>query len=163
MYTVYMHICPNNKKYIGLTMQSVERRWANGYGYRHQKHFYSAILKYGWDNIEHIIVAENLTKEEAGRLEQELIAIHKTCDRKYGYNKSLGGEYSRYGVTNLHYNQRKNNRASRSVVCVELNIVFDTMTDAKERLKIDVSAIAKCCKGQRKRAGGYHWQYKDAK
>lgn len=157
-----MHVCPNDKKYVGLTKQNVKKRWANGRGYRVQSHFYNAILKYGWENIEHIVVAENLTKEEAGRLEQELIAKYKTCDRRCGYNKSLGGEYSRYGVKGLHYNQGKSNKASKGVVCVELSIAFDTMTEAKEHLNIDVSAIAKCCKGQRKRAGGYHWQYKDA-
>lgn len=162
MYSVYMHICPNNKKYIGITMQSADKRWANGLGYRHQKHFYYAILKYGWDNIKHVVVASGLTKSEAGELERNLIAEHKTTDRNYGYNISPGGEYSRYGVKNLHYNQKKNNPASKSVVCVELNVVFDTMTEAQETMCIDVSNIVKCCKGQRKRAGGYHWQYKDA-
>lgn len=144
-------------------MQDVKKRWANGRGYRQQHHFYSAILKYGWGNIKHIIVATDLTKKEAGRLEQELISLHKTTDKKYGYNKSIGGEYSRCGLKGLHYNQRKKNPLSKSVVCVELNITFDTMTDAYEKMNVDISAIAKCCKGQRKRAGGYHWQYKDAK
>lgn len=161
MYTVYMHICPNKKKYIGITMQDVKRRWANGKGYKHQQHFYNAILKYGWDNIEHIVVAENLTRKEAGNLEQELIARHKTYNRVYGYNTSLGGEYSRYGAKGLHYNQGKENPLSKSVLCVELNLVFDTMTDACKTLRIDVSGIAKCCKGQRKSAGGYRWRYND--
>jgi predicted GIY-YIG superfamily endonuclease len=161
MYTVYMHICPNGKKYIGITMQSVKKRWANGLGYRRQKYFFNAILKYGWDNIEHIVVASGLSKQDAGALERKLINKHKTSDRKYGYNNSLGGEYSRYGVKDLHYNQRESNPASKSVVCVELNVVFNTMTDAHEKMSVDVSAIAKCCKGQRKSAGGYHWRYKD--
>jgi hypothetical protein len=155
-----MHICPNGKKYIGITMQDAKRRWANGLGYRHQKHFYSAIVKYGWDNIEHVVIAENLSKADAGKLERDLISEHNTTDRRYGYNKSIGGEYSRSGVKNLHYNQGDKNPARKSVVCVELNITFSTMTDAYKSIGTDVSAIAKCCRGKRETAGGYHWRYK---
>jgi hypothetical protein len=155
-----MHICPNNKKYIGITMQNVKKRWAKGNGYRHQKHFFNAILKYGWDNIEHIIIESNLTKEMAGALEKKLIEQHKTNDRNYGYNISSGGEYSRHGVKNLHYNQGEDNPLSKSVVCIELNLTFATMTEANKRTGVDISGIAKCCKGKRKKAGGYHWRYK---
>lgn len=162
MYSVYMHICPNGKRYVGITAQDVKRRWANGIGYRQQKHFYNAIIKYGWDNIEHIVIARDLTKRAAGELEQRLIAKHKTTDRRYGYNKSVGGEYSRNGVKGLHYNQKADNPLSKGVICVELNIVFDTITDACQELNVDDSNIAKCCKGQRASAGGYHWRYKDA-
>ena len=73
MYTVYMHICPNNKKYIGITGQEVERRWNHGEGYSHQRLFYRAILKYGWDNIEHKILFTNLSKQEACTKEINLI------------------------------------------------------------------------------------------
>ena len=33
-YIVYMHISPNNKKYIGITCQSLKNRWRNGEGYK---------------------------------------------------------------------------------------------------------------------------------
>ena len=44
-FTVYMHISPSNKRYIGLTGKNVKYRWANGEGYRTNKHFYNAIKK----------------------------------------------------------------------------------------------------------------------
>ena len=73
-YMVYMHISPSNKRYIGITSMNDENiRWQNGNGYKHNKHFYRAIEKYGWDNFQHIIIARNLTKEEACWLEIELI------------------------------------------------------------------------------------------
>ena len=59
-YIVYMHISPSNKKYIGITKQEPNRRWRNGQGYKGQV-FYNAIEKYGWKNIQHIIV-EKLQK-----------------------------------------------------------------------------------------------------
>ena len=35
MYSVYMHITPSNKVYIGITSKAPEERWMNGRGYQH--------------------------------------------------------------------------------------------------------------------------------
>jgi len=91
-YTVYMHVCPNNKKYIGITKQLPEKRWKGGVGYRTQEHFKRAIKKYGWKNIKHKILFTNLTKEEACNKEIELIKKYKSNNYKYGYNVSSGGD-----------------------------------------------------------------------
>lgn len=91
-YTVYMHVTPNNKKYIGITMRNPKLRWKNGSGYLNNSHFYNAIKKYGWDNIEHKILFTNLTKEEAEAKEIELIAKYNATNRKYGYNNDNGGK-----------------------------------------------------------------------
>ena len=90
-YCVYKHtnIC-NNKCYIGITSQSPNRRWLNGYGYsKTQPKFYNAIKKYGWDSFTHEILFENLTFEEANQKEIELIALYNSCEN--GYNISTGG------------------------------------------------------------------------
>jgi group I intron endonuclease len=93
MYTVYMHKCPNGKVYIGITGQTVKERWkGNGQGYHGNKHFFQAIKKYGWDNIEHIIIKSKISKHEACELEKTLIAQYQSNNREYGYNKSTGGE-----------------------------------------------------------------------
>ena len=78
IYTVYVHISPNNKYYVGITKQSVKRRWHNGTAYRKNTYFYSAIQKYGWDNFQHEIIAEHLTKDEACDFEITLIAALKS-------------------------------------------------------------------------------------
>ena len=94
-YMVYMHISPSNKRYIGITSMNDENiRWQNGNGYKHNKHFYRAIEKYGWDNFQHIIIARNLTKEEACWLEIELIREWDSANKNKGYNITLGGEGS---------------------------------------------------------------------
>lgn len=89
MYVVYMHKTPSNKVYIGITSQKPEKRWNEGLSYN--KYFTNAIIKYGWDNIEHIIMAENLSKEDACKMEQELISKYKSTDSKFGYNITIGG------------------------------------------------------------------------
>jgi hypothetical protein len=50
-YTVYMHVFPNGKKYVGITSQDVSRRWRDGEGYEGQV-VYGAILKYGWNSCQ---------------------------------------------------------------------------------------------------------------
>mgnify|MGYP002769088071 FL=1 len=91
-FVVYKHASPNGKVYIGITCQDIQARWKNGYGYTNNKHFYNAINKYGWDNIEHEILFNNLTEEEAKLMEQMYIALYDTTNSKHGYNHTLGGD-----------------------------------------------------------------------
>ncbi len=89
-YTVYMHKFPNQKVYIGVTRQSLERRWRGGKGYYGQP-VYDAILKYGWDNIEHIILESDLTKEQAEESEKFYIKKYNSLSHANGYNIETGG------------------------------------------------------------------------
>lgn len=91
-YTVYQHIAPNGKSYIGITSKEPHERWQNGRGYRHNEYFDNAIKKYGWGNIEHKIIKTTLSKEEAEQMERELIAKFQSNERDHGYNISNGGE-----------------------------------------------------------------------
>ena len=96
-YCVYMHIFPNNKKYIGITCQKLEYRWGkNGAGYKprntRSSKIWNAIQKYGWNNVRHEILYENLSKEDACVKERELIAYYQTRNDEYGYNIMFGGD-----------------------------------------------------------------------
>lgn len=96
---LYKHTSPSGKVYIGITNKSPYYRWGkNGYNYltktktgkyKHPK-FASAILKYGWDNIKHEILYQNLDKNTACLLEQQYIREYKSKDMCY--NLTLGGE-----------------------------------------------------------------------
>ena len=90
-YTVYMHIFPNNKKYIGITSKKIKQRWESGTGYKNQRLMFRAIEKYGWNNIEHKILYTNLSKKEAEQKEIELIEQYKSNNSNYGYNIENGG------------------------------------------------------------------------
>lgn len=91
-YTVYMHISPSNKKYVGITKNKPTKRWDCGRGYKQNKYFFNAIKKYGWNNIKHIILDTGLSEYDAKQKEIELIAKYNLTDRKYGYNISKGGD-----------------------------------------------------------------------
>lgn len=92
LYSVYKLTAPNGKVYVGITSRKPEYRWNKGKGYARNKHLYSAIRKYGWDNFGHEIIASDLMKETACALEKELVKICKSNQREFGYNNSIGGE-----------------------------------------------------------------------
>ena len=87
-----MHTVPNGRKYIGITSQEPSRRWRGGMHYSYNKRFFAVIVKYGWDNIKHEILFENLSQEEAEQKEKELIKALKTDREEYGYNLTSGGK-----------------------------------------------------------------------
>lgn len=91
-WSIYVHIFPNGKKYIGITSQKPIRRWGkNGNGYTNQGLVWNAIQKYGWDNIEHYIIAEAFSLGDAEMLEKLYIALYRSDNRQYGYNIKEGG------------------------------------------------------------------------
>ena len=90
-YCVYKHTSPSGKAYIGITGQEPSVRFQGGNGYAGNEYFSRAIKKYGWDNFSHHILADNLSKDEAEKIERNLIARYDSTNRKKGYNISLGG------------------------------------------------------------------------
>jgi len=97
-YKVYMHITPNNKRYIGVTKRKPEYRWNRGKAYINNQEFYNDILLFGWDNIEHVIVWTGKEKATAYNMERELIKKYNTTSRENGYNHSTGGTWGGIGV-----------------------------------------------------------------
>lgn len=94
-YIVYEHVFPNGKRYVGITCQRPSRRWRNGKSYLSNVRMTRAIKKYGWENIQHNILADGLSEEEAEALEIKLIKDGSLQDPAVGYNIADGGSHSR--------------------------------------------------------------------
>ena len=157
-YTVYMHVTPNNKKYIGITSRTPELRWGkNGIGYKHNKLFNRAILKYGWNNIKHEILFENLTQEEAMKKEIELISFYDTTNRNKGYNISLGGGYTTKGYK-FTKEQRKRTSIAKTIpiYCIEENKIYKSLIELKN---VGYGNAYKVCRGERKTCKGKHFAF----
>ncbi len=123
-YSVYIHTCPNKKVYIGITKQNPVKRWLGGKGYQKQSCFYNAILKYGWDNIEHKILFTELSKEDAEQKEVELIAEYKSNDREYGYNVENGGHINKVSKeTAEKIRQANTGRKHNAETCKKLSSI----------------------------------------
>jgi hypothetical protein len=58
---------------------------------------------------------------------------------------------------------RKNigNTIRKKVICLNNGIVFDSCSDAGRTYNIDISSIAKCCKGKIDSTKGFIWRYAD--
>lgn len=94
LYCVYQHINKTNgKTYIGITSQKPTIRWGlKGQGYEECPYFWKAIQKYGWENFEHIILAEGLSRDEACEMEINQIKKYDSNNPDKGYNISEGGK-----------------------------------------------------------------------
>ena len=71
-YSVYQHVTPDGLYYFGQT-NNIKRRWRNnGVEYKTTS-LYPYIEKYGWENIQHIVLFKDQTKENALWIENFLI------------------------------------------------------------------------------------------
>lgn len=113
-YCVYGHKNKiNGKWYIGQTVygDNPERRWGkDGRRYDRNPKFANGIQKYGWDNFEHIILKENLTKEEADYWEKYYIEYYNA--KENGYNLTEGGE-GNVGYAHSEETKRKISEAQK--------------------------------------------------
>lgn len=184
-YCVYRHLFPNGKSYIGIT-NDTKRRWRNGNGYNGQDKIEKAIKKYGWENIEHIILYDGVSKETAETLEIESIEAYDSISN--GYNISHGGDAFFTGLhhtedTKLqiseklkHYIKTPDHRkhisehkagvlhhAAKKVYQYTKDGSFirewSYMNEASKTLSIKKESISACCLGKRPSAGGYVWRY----
>ena len=106
-FVVYKHTAPNGKAYIGITSKKPEHRWNHGRAYYQNKYFSNAIQKYGWDNFNHEILEENLSREKACELEKYFIKKFRSNEADYGYNLSAGGENPADGVVKSEETREK--------------------------------------------------------
>ena len=71
-YSVYQHVTPDGMYYFGQT-NNIKRRWSgNGAEYKGTT-LQPYIEKYGWDNIQHIVLFKDQTRENALFIENFLI------------------------------------------------------------------------------------------
>lgn len=148
---VYVHINKiNGKKYIGQT-NNIKHRWSPEH-YKECTAFYRAIQKYGWDNFNHEILADNLTQQTANILERVYIQQYRTRQHDFGYNIALGGS----DVCTL---KRGKNPKAKKVICLETQEIFDCGVDAAQKYNMDKANIYDCCNERQKTAAGLHWSW----
>ena len=103
-YSVYQHVTPDNMYYFGAT-SNIKRRWrCNGAEYKRTA-LQPYIEKFGWDNIQHIVLFREQTKENALWIEDFLIetaredgvCINKNrsgnVSKEEGYQQQISKQY----------------------------------------------------------------------
>lgn len=72
LYIVYVHITPDGMHYYGVTSNIKKRLSGNGVFYKTTS-LQTYIEKYGWENIQHKVLFENLSYDDALSIEDSLI------------------------------------------------------------------------------------------
>ena len=151
IYKLYLHTNKaNNKRYVGITKQEVEKRWGkNGHGYKANEEFWNDICEYGWnEGFTHEILFDNLTHNEVNLLEKIYIYLYNSNNQDFGYNQTKGGD---------SFNGRNGNE----VYCVELDMYFDSVEEASKYIGRDSSSVGKVARDKGKTCKGYHFVYTD--
>ena len=104
-YSVYQHITPDGMYYFGAT-QNVERRWSNNGAEYKRTALQPYIEKFGWDNIKHIVLFKDQTRENALFIENFLIETAR--EDGVCINKQRSGLVSKEeGYKQEYYQQNK--------------------------------------------------------
>lgn len=150
-YCVYAHVNKiNGKMYVGQTIYggNPNKRWENGRGYKCNAHFWSAIQKYGWDNFEHEIIANNLTASEADNFERLLITKLDLMNPDKGYNLESGGSKNKILSDVV---KRQMSKSHIGIAAGENNPFYGKKHSEESRKKMSV-AQSKRCSGPEERA-----------
>ena len=103
-YVVYQHVTPDGLYYFGQT-NNIKRRWSNNGAEYKTTALQPYIEKYGWENIQHIVLFRDQTKEDALWIENFLIetaredgvCINKNrsglISKEEGYDKKKSKQY----------------------------------------------------------------------
>ena len=167
-YMLYCHKNKlNGKMYFGITKNDISTRYHASHGYKGCPVFYNAIRKYGWDNFEHIVVKENMTREFAEIAEKYAIAYFQTNQPGKGYNIQSGGkstgEMSEDGYRRLvEAASGKNSKKAKSVVVFDLygNKIEEFITIKDASLKYNSTIIQKNSDRYSRAINGFFFRYK---
>ena len=178
----------NGKRYVGQTIRKFEERQAQHKkdSERLDFKFYRAIRKYGWDNFNWAVIVEGVESVESlNSLEQYWIKELDTF--KNGYNSTTGGEgyivsaetkkKISESMKGRHFSEETRRKLSErlkganspcSKPVLQLDILtgeviaeFAGLREAERVTGINKGHISNVCRGKRKSAGGYYWQYKE--
>lgn len=96
-----------------------------------------------------------ISAAQAGRPKDQKVKEHmsEAAKRRWGPENSTEREHLR------QLNKGGNSARAVSVRCVESGVVYASVRDAEEQTGAELSSIVRCCRGQRKTAGGHHWEY----
>ena len=102
LYIVYVHITPDGIHYYGISNNHKGRWECNGIHYRDTS-LQPYIEKYGWENIQHKVLFENLSYDDALKIEDSLIL--SGWEKGNCVNKRRSGNVSKDDVYIREYQQ----------------------------------------------------------
>ena len=203
-YIIYLHRNKiNGKCYVGQTSQRlIDRTGTKGQNYYGCPIFYRAIIKYGWDSFEHIILETGLSKDQVDEREVYWGQYYNSLAPN-GYNVELGNnghhieadchrltrseasqklwesqelrelisqkskqmwkeateECKQKMLNNLDRTGKGAKARQKKILCIETNIIYESLREAERQTGISHSGISMVCNKKMQTAGGYHWKF----
>ena len=144
---IYKHTAPSGHIYIGQTCKNPKYRWSNGNGYKMAPKFWSAIKKYGWNNITHEVIEKGIKNQELAD-EREIYWINYYDSFHSGYNATAGGGSQEHKSTPVLMIDKQT-----------LNIIkeFSSASEAARELQCTQGEISSVCREERIEARGFYW------
>ena len=176
-YYIYIHKNKiNGEVYVGKSVNPKHRWGKNGSQYLlkrkstgtflHPK-FASAILEYGWDNFDHMIVDKTDNSYESILLEIKYIDMYDSINNGYNIMRGSSNHNETFIERCKQRSKGANNQKSRKIIMKDFKTnkklkYFECANDAARLLGFsDGKHIIDCCLGKRKYAFGYGWEYYD--
>lgn len=170
-YRIYKLTSPNGKIYIGRTSKNnINHRWNSGKAYKKNDILQKDIVKYSWENFKKEILVENLSYEEAKKMEEFYILKYNSIND--GYNKNFGDKIckeSRQKISNTRkekglakgknnpmygvHRYGEKNPNSKKVICLTTGEIFGTIKEGADKYNISPKNISKCIHERQKTAG----------
>ena len=150
----------NGMQYVGQTTQTLQKR-LNEHRRKHHTYVDRAISSHGWANFTVELLEECATLDELNERERYWIATLNT-KAPNGYNLTEGGEGSLgYPLSQETKDKISATRRKRAVICVELGIIFESITKAAKFSDVTPTLIVQSCRKPNRTARGFHWRYLD--
>ena len=187
-YKVYILTLGDGRVYIGMTRQKLNLRCRKG-AYAPITVIGKAIEEFGWDAFKVGVIADNLTKQEAEKLEMESIARYDSTNPLKGFNVALGGnivgrhskvtrqkmsecqkgrKLSEEHIQKLRKPKSRVTPRSTPTVCkhvlqydVKGNFLreFESASAAARSVRGWTESIRRCCNHLQTTCAGYKWEY----
>ncbi|MEK6879654.1 MAG: NUMOD3 domain-containing DNA-binding protein [Nanoarchaeota archaeon] len=72
---------------------------------------------------------------------------------------NTGKKLSQETKVKISESLKNNHKNRKKVICLETNIIYDSIKDATKKLKLNFNHISDVCLGKRKISNGFHWKY----
>lgn len=130
------------------------------YGIKGELHPSYGIRRYGEDNP---FYGKSHTEETKDKL--RVYAKNRSDAHRKRISESKKGKRAYNKGVPMSDEQKEKLKASRKdkkrVMCIETNIIYESIGEASRNTNIDKTTISRCCNKKQKTAGGYQWCYID--
>lgn len=151
---IYKFTSPSNKVYIGITKNLKERYYKHKclVDREYKRALYKACRHYGFENMEFkVLEVVSANSEKARRRTHTAETKQKIAEN----TKKALNNISRESKMKM----LKASMATKQVICLDTNIIYNSVTECAEAYSSTTSEISAVCKGKRITAKGAKFRY----